>query len=77
MSHENFIDEINNILIKRHKKNIQIFSPLNSNYQTTSYNKVIQQQLISNKKFNNVLPKKRKKLLIIINLVSSYIISML
>ena len=65
MNHENFMDEINNILIKRHKKNIQIFSPLNSNYQTTSYNKLIQQQLINDKKLNNVLPKKRKKLLII------------
>ena len=64
MNHENFMEEINNILTRRHR-NIQIISPINDNYQTTSYNRFIQQQLIKDKKLNNVLPKKRKKLLII------------
>ena len=64
MNHENFMEEINNILTRRHR-NIQIISPINDNYQKTSYNRFIQQQLIKDKKLNNVLPKKRKKLLII------------
>ena len=63
MSHENFMKEINEILNKRHKNKQFFLSPYSN--QKTSYNRFIEQQLIKDKRFNNVRQKKRKKLLII------------
>ena len=64
MSHDNFMKEINEMLYRRKIYNHDL-SPFTNNYQRTSYNRFIEQQLINDKNLNNGIKKKRKKLLII------------
>ena len=64
MSHENFMKEINDILYKKKIYN-PVPQPFTNNYQRTSYNRFIEQQLIKDKNLNDGTKKKRKKLLII------------
>jgi len=64
LSHENFMNDINNILNRKNKYN-QILTSFNNNLRRASYNKLLQEQISNDKKFNNAFKKKKKKLLII------------